>query len=101
MSRAYGGMASQLLLHDLFSAQCSIIGLHGLQLGMTLKKSLTLGQCHWMRVYFMQVGPIFIGQATNTMGNTQFLLSYNHHATIAQQFVVVKQATRNGILDSH
>lgn len=40
-------------------------------------------------MHFMEIRPIFIGQTTYTMSYTQFLLTYNHDTTVAQQFIVM------------
>jgi hypothetical protein len=50
-------------------------------------------------MYFGNSVPIVLGQATDTVGDVQFVLTYYRCAAIAQQFVIVQQTTSNRILN--
>ena len=43
--------------------------------------------------------PIILGQTTDTVLDMEFMLSHYGSATLTKQFVIVEQATSNGILD--
>ena len=63
-----------------------------------LSEELTaLHQGDGVGVYFRDVVPILVGQANKAMRDAQFVFAYNLCAALAQEFIVVQQASCNRI----
>ena len=57
-----------------------------------------LHECHWVGVYFCNRIPVVFWQATDGMGDMQFMLAYYRGARVAQQLVVMQQAACYSVL---
>ena len=94
-------MAFQPFFFDVSCTGCGVFGFYYLQLRMVLQEVSALRQCYRMRVDFGQCAPVFAGQAHNAVADTQFVFAYDGGSAITKQFIVMEQATRNGIFDCH
>ena len=54
-----------------------------------------------MGVHFPQVVPVVLRQAHDGVADVQFVLSHDGHATVAQEFIVMEQAARDGVLNGY
>ena len=66
---------------------------------MLAQEFAALHQGDGVRVDLGDVVPVFFGQADETVRDAQFVFADNLRTALSQQFVVVEQATCNGVLD--
>lgn len=71
------------------------------QVRVARQEVATLHQSDRVGIDLGQVVPTLVGQAHDAVTDTQFVLSYDGHSAVSQQFVVVEQAACDGILDGH
>ena len=76
-----------------------ILGLHILHLRVLGQKLAALHQGYGMGVYLLDGVPVVVRQAADAVGDVQLVLADDGGARVAQQLVVMQQATGNGILD--
>ena len=94
-------MSVSLFPADVGCGSGSIDNLDHLQVLVAREEVAALHQGDWMRVDFRYVFPAFTRQAHDAMADAKFVLSHDGHSAVAQQFVVVEQATGDGVLDGH
>ena len=68
---------------------------------MFLQEVTALHQRHRMGIDLRDVLPVLVGQTHDAVRDPQFVLAYNLHAAVTQQFVVVQQRTCNRVLYRH
>ena len=78
---------------------CGVLCLHSLQLGMVGQECAALHQCHGVRVHLGDGVPRVVGQTADAVLDVQLVFAHHRRARVAQQFVVVQQASSNGVLD--
>ena len=66
---------------------------------MALQEGLALGERYGVRMDFLQRAPVVFRQADAVVLDAELVFAYDGCSAIAKQFVVVKQASGDGILD--
>ena len=92
-----GSMSSQVFFPDDFRTESGVLAFHYLDAGMLSEELTALHQGDGVGVYFRDVVPILVGQANKAMRDAQFVFAYNLCAALAQEFIVVQQASCNRI----
>ena len=100
LSMTNGSPSALLSLSYHLSRTCSVLSFYILKLRMICQEVAALHQCHRVRVYLSNSIPIVLRQTTDAVSNVQLVLAYHRCAAVAQQLVVVKQATCYCILNS-
>ena len=93
-----GSPSTFLSLSYHLSRTCSVLSFYILKLRMLCQKVAALHQSHWVRVNLGNSVPIVLRQTADAVSNVQLVLAYHRCTAVAQQLVVVQQATSNRIL---
>ena len=98
---ADGGVSAQLFFADVGSRSCRIGYFHNLQVVVARQEISALHQRHGVRVHLRNILPVVLGQTHNAVFDAQLVFSHYGHSAVAKQFIVVQQASGNGILYGH
>ena len=96
-----GGVSMQVLAADGGGCASRIVGQHHFVGGMGGQVVATLCQGYGVGVHLDDAGGVVLGEAEQAMLDVQLVLADDAHAALAQEFVVVEQAARDGIFDGH
>ena len=101
LAAADGCPSSAVLLLDILCRACGVLSLHHLQFGVVGEVVAALHQRHGVRVHLVHRSPVVLGQTADAVAYVQFMLSHDRRSRLLQQFVVVQQAPRDGVLYRH
>ena len=94
-----GGPSAVLTFGNHLCRAGGVVGFHDAQVGVLLQIVARLHEGHGVGVYLGDGLPRVVGQTADAMGDVELMLDYDGGARVAQQLVVVEQATGDGVLD--
>ena len=98
---ADGGVSVPPFAADVSCGACGVSNFYNLEVRMQREKFAALHESDRMGVDLRQVFPTLPWQTHDAVADAELVFAHDGHAALAQQFVVVEQASCDGVLYCH